>query len=165
MPTEIVEPEGRKNIPKTILDEYFSLEAELLEENNTEQARFFDTYSLLELGLSMLREYLLAKDIDPEQKEFDADVVSKWGRYIEDFKACDNILAGAHFNREFAQERVSTKMSPKESISYNYQLLTSRGRRACVRIRSDLMRLEIIPREDEEGAERRIVLRAADGRR
>ena len=163
---EYVIKESKVAPAATALDQFRRLEAESLEEENTERGRFFDTYERLGHALSLVRQYLLSRDVDPTALMQSRESTEKQALPPDDratileYRRLREILERAVFPNSWASETVSTKMSHKEAAAYQYQLLNAKGRMALSDARALLIHLGILPSETSEEMERRMDLEA-----
>jgi hypothetical protein len=140
---EVVDEQHEKtpeevDIATSGMDFYFMLKAELLQEQNTEQARFHDNVMLLQHCAAMIHDELLEQDI-PEEDEGKA----LWDAYRTMLKALEE---ESQFGDDWAHDLPPVPVAV--IVEHEYQKLNAKIRKALVTAERLMYHLGLLKKMD-----------------
>ncbi len=139
--------------PVTAIDQMRALEAETLQEENSERARFMDLRERLAHALSMIDDELMARELNGGLKPNEKEIFEKR------FAALQKDLGDASFPNTWARTGEQLGMRSADAMAYNYQVLNAKLSVSHAKAKALLVRLGIYPRESAEEAENRMEMK------
>jgi hypothetical protein len=141
--------------PATAIDQWRALEAETMEETNTERDRFMDFRERLSFALSLVQRVIW------QRGEIDGTLMVKEKKFytarMDDLK---KDLKDARFPDKWAQTGEQLGLKIPEAAAYNYQVLNAKLATSLSDARALLIMLGVYPAESSHEAKKRLEMEA-----